>query len=114
MPGDVLDSLTVREGKARWRHLPVAMRVLAWGALLGATGLLVRAEVERPPLPGGVVAYTDLVYRRDGDRRARLDGYVPDPSPPPHGRPAVLAIHGGGWRGGNKTAYGRMAAALAG
>jgi acetyl esterase/lipase len=89
------------------------LRVLAWGALLGATGLLVRAEVERPHLPEGVVAYTDLVYRRDGDRRARLDVYVPDRPPPPGGRPAVLAIHGGGWRGGSKTAYGRMAAALA-
>jgi len=86
--------------------------VIAWAALLGVTGLLVRAEVERPTLPRGVVAYTDLVYQRDGDRRARLDIYTPAGALPARGRPAVLAIHGGGWRGGSKRGYGPMAAAL--
>ena len=90
-----------------------ALRVLAWAALLGVTGLLVRAEVERPTLPAGVLGYTDLVYRRNGDRRVRLDVYVPREAPPRGGRPCVLAIHGGGWRGGSKRSYGRMAAALA-
>jgi acetyl esterase/lipase len=111
MPGDPVRSLTVRPGGRG--IVVVGFRVLAWGALLAATGLLVRAEVERPRVPEGVVAYTDLVYRRDGDRRMRLDVYEPTGPPPPGGRPAVLAIHGGGWRGGSKAAYGRMAAALA-
>jgi acetyl esterase/lipase len=88
------------------------LRILAWGALLGVTGLLVRGEVARDPLPGDVVAYTDLVYRRDGRRTERLDVYVPARVPPRGGWPAVLAIHGGGWRGGNKRGYGQMAAAL--
>src|SRR4051812_18558123 len=56
-----------------WGIVPRVLRVLAWGALLGASGLLVRGEVARPTLPEGVVAHTDLVYRRDGDRRVRLD-----------------------------------------
>jgi acetyl esterase/lipase len=89
------------------------LRILAWGALLGVTGLLVRGEVVRDPLPGDVAAYRDLVYRRDGRRTERLDVYVPAKVPPPGGWPAVLAIHGGGWRGGNKRGYGQMAAALA-
>jgi acetyl esterase/lipase len=88
------------------------LRVIAWGALLGVAGLLVRAEVERPTLPRGVVAYTDLVYRRDGDHRARLDIYARAGPVPARGRPAVLAIHGGGWRGGSKHDYGPMAGAL--
>src|SRR5437868_2774462 len=90
-----------------------ALRLLAWGGLLGATGFLVHAEVVRPSLPSGVVSYTDLVYRRDRDRTARLDVFVPVEAPPVGGRPAVLAIHGGGWRGGSKQGYGRTAAALA-
>jgi acetyl esterase/lipase len=60
-----------------------------------------------------VSADTDLVYRRVGERRVRLDLYKPRGAPPPGGRPAVIALHGGGWRGGSKTPYGRMAAALA-
>jgi acetyl esterase/lipase len=88
------------------------LRVLAWGALLGATGLLVRGEVARDSLPGGVTAYTDLVYHRDGARTERLDVYVPAQAPPHAGWPAILAIHGGGWRGGSKRGYGQMAASL--
>jgi acetyl esterase/lipase len=87
-------------------------RVLAWAALLAVTGYLVRAEVERPALPRDVVGATDLVYRRDGNRRVRLDIYAPAAAPPRGGRPCVLAIHGGGWRGGNKRDYGPMAARL--
>jgi acetyl esterase/lipase len=86
--------------------------VLAWAALLGATGLLVRGEVARDPLPRDVVAYTDLVYRHDRGRTERLDVYVPTQTPPPGGWPAVLAIHGGGWRGGSKRGYGQTAASL--
>ncbi len=88
------------------------LRVIAWGALLGVTGLLVRAEVERPTLPRGVVAYTDLIYQGEGKQRLRLDVYTPAAAPPVQGRPAVLAIHGGGWRGGSKRGYGQTAAAL--
>jgi acetyl esterase/lipase len=88
------------------------MRLVAWGALLGATGLLVRGEVARDQVPEGVVAYTDLVYRRDGDRAVRLDVYTPGRAAPRSGWPAVLAIHGGGWRGGNKHHYGPIAARL--
>jgi acetyl esterase/lipase len=92
--------------------LSTVVRIVVWGGLLGVTGLLVRAEVDRSALPAGVVAHTDLVYRPGGDRRARLDIYMPEGPIPASGRPAVLALHGGGWRGGDKRDYGRMAAAL--
>ena len=84
-------------------------------ALLASTGLLIRAEAWRPDWPDGVTAYTDIVYRRTPQGRLRLDVYVPKSSKPVpgSGHPAVLAIHGGGWRGGSRVSYGWMAARLA-
>ncbi len=91
-------------------------RTLAWIALLGASAWLVRLEVARADRPEGVRAVTDLVYREVDGRRLRLDVYLPDDgSPIASGskRPALLAIHGGGWRGGGKGDYGRSLAPLA-
>jgi acetyl esterase/lipase len=88
-------------------------RVLAWVALAGATGLLVRGEVIRPELPEGVRVSTDLVYHESGGQRLRLDVYVPKGPAPARGRPVVVAVHGGGWRGGSKSDYGRSLAELA-
>ncbi len=84
-----------------------AARALAWLGLLGATGLLVRAEVARPDQPEGVRVVSDLVYRESSGRRPRLDVYLPPGPPPARGWPVLLAVHGGGWRGGNKADYGR-------
>lgn len=93
----------------------VAFRALAWLGLAGATGVLVRAEALRPERPEGVTAFTDLVYREVGGRRLRLDVYLPEGPPvgSGRGRPALLALHGGGWRGGGKAEYGRSVARLA-
>jgi acetyl esterase/lipase len=114
MPGVAGGSEVVPSGGGRRFAAGVWLaRVLAWGALLGATALLVGAEPERSALPRNVRAVTDLVYRRDGHRRVRLDVYSPTSPAPARGWPTVLALHGGGWRGGNKTDYGRMAAILA-
>ena len=106
-------------GSARSRFYSVGasvpVRAFAWLALAGATGLLLRAEALRPERPEGVRAFTDLVYREVGGRRLRLDVYLPNDPPvdPKRGRPVLLAIHGGGWRGGDKGDYGRSLAPLA-
>jgi acetyl esterase/lipase len=88
-------------------------RVAAWLLLLGMTGLLVRAEVGRPTLPVGVELHADLLYHHEAGRDLRLDVYRPSGPVPPGGRPAVLAIHGGGWRGGSKREFGWHVALLA-
>lgn len=93
----------------------VGWRWAAWAALLGAYGLLVQTEIERSMCPAGVSAETGVVYRRVGKRLLRLDVYRPDTAEaaPRAGWPAVLAIHGGGWTGGSRISFGRMAARLA-
>lgn len=83
------------------------VRALAWVGLIGASGLLVRGEVSRPDRPDDVRVVADLVYRSSVGRRGRLDVYLPEGAAPRGGRPALLAIHGGGWRGGGKADYGR-------
>lgn len=85
----------------------------AWLALLSVVVFVVLAERFRPRLPRGVRVYQDIVYRRSAGHAVRLDLYVPEGAVPPGGRPVVLAIHGGGWRGGSKTRYGREIARLA-
>lgn len=62
-----------------------------------------RAAATQPaPLPPGVKAIRDIQYVPDGDESQRLDLYLPEaPSKAP--MPLVVWIHGGGWRGGNKS-----------
>jgi acetyl esterase/lipase len=106
------------ETAARTRGVAVRLvplvRGLAWASLVCVAFVVVRAEAVRPELPRGVEAYTDIVYRRVGERVVKLDVYLPAAPAPDGGRPAVLAIHGGGWRGGSKKGYGREVARLAG
>jgi acetyl esterase/lipase len=85
----------------------VALLVLA-GALPGQ-----QAQRENPTfrLPDSVEIKADLVYARYGAREMHLDLFLPKQGAGPF--PAVLYIHGGGWRGGNKTAFRRQAAYLA-
>jgi acetyl esterase/lipase len=91
-----------------------AAQFLSWIVLVAVAGVLVYTEVARPKVPTGVRAYTDVIYRHVGSRRARLDVYRPtEAMVPSDGWPAIVAIHGGGWRGGTKNGYGREVARLA-
>jgi acetyl esterase/lipase len=59
-----------------------------------------------------VIRYKDVEYARYGDRTMHIDLYLPSPTPKGK-RPAVLLIHGGGWRSGNKAMEAPMATFLA-
>jgi len=91
----------------------LVIRIFAWFGLWVATGLLVRGEVRRPEPPHGVEVYRDLVYRVSGNRKIRLDLYGPQGTAPAGGRPVIVAIHGGGWRGGSKLDMQGMAVRFA-
>jgi acetyl esterase/lipase len=92
--------------RSRW-GLARFSRVAAWSSLAVVTGLLVRAEGHRDVRPDALRVAANLVYRQVTGRSPRLDLYAPPTQPPPGGWPAIVAIHGGGWRGGSRTEYGR-------
>jgi len=54
---------------------------------------------------------TDIVYGKGGGRDLLLDLFSPKESG--SDRPAIVYIHGGGWRGGNRSQFYRQAAHLA-
>ncbi|WZP00026.1 alpha/beta hydrolase [Isosphaeraceae bacterium EP7] len=64
-------------------------------------------------MPDGVLARRAVVYRVEGERRVALDLYRPEGASPRSGWPALVVIHGGGWRGGDRGEYGRSMAVLA-
>ena len=72
-----------------------AMRIFAF-----FTAALALAQT--PPLPPNVQADMDVEYSRVGDR-VFMDIFRPAGSTEPH--PAILAIHGGGFRAGKRTSY---------
>lgn len=79
----------------------------AWHSVLKLYSHAVPTELE---LRGGVRVVSDVVYASVGDRQLRMDVFLPDSG---GRRPAVLLIHGGGWRSGNPGMEFPMAARLA-
>ena len=61
-----------------------------------------RGSTEAMNVPEGVTVHRDIAYVTDGHERQKLDLYVPDAG---KNLPLIIWIHGGAWRGGNKTHY---------
>ena len=75
--------------------------------LIAATLVLAqrRGSTEAPKVPEGVTVHRDVAYVTDGHERQKLDLYVPDIG---ENLPLIIWVHGGAWRGGDKTNYIRM------
>lgn len=52
-------------------------------------------------IPGRVTVQSGVVYGRGGGRDLTCDVYVPPE--PPQGAPAILLVHGGSWRNGDRS-----------
>ena len=63
------------------------------------------------PLPAGITKHADVTYASIGDRELHLDVYAPS-TKPASPIPAIVWVHGGGWRGGSKNNIGRSAPIL--
>jgi acetyl esterase/lipase len=82
-------------------------------SLLGSSFALAQREPVPPfTKPENVEIRPDLVYAQGGGRDLKLDLYLPAQANDP--RPAIVFVHGGGWSGGNRKAFARQAAHLAG
>ena len=56
-----------------------------------------------PKIPESVTVHRDIAYVTDGHARQKLDLYVPADTG--ENLPLIIWVHGGAWRGGNKTHY---------
>lgn len=89
-----------------------------WFTSLSLLGMVIQAgpanaQEERPvQVPPNVEVKKDLVYGKGGTRDLELDLYLPRGNE--KARPAIVFIHGGGWKSGNRTTFARPAAYLAG
>ncbi len=63
-------------------------------------------------LPANVGEERNLTYCEIGERKLQLDAFIPI-NEAKQARPAVMIIHGGGWRTGNRTQHIPMAQKLA-
>ena len=61
-----------------------------------------RGQPRVPRLPQGVELIRDVVYGKGGERDLKMDILRPKQTPA-QPMPALVWIHGGGWRGGNKV-----------
>lgn len=60
----------------------------------------------------GIKEKKDIIYCTIGDRSLKLDAFYPDLDYK-KGKPAIIIIHGGGWRTGNRTQHYPLAQKLA-
>ncbi|GAB2534873.1 alpha/beta hydrolase fold domain-containing protein [Spirosoma aerophilum] len=70
-------------------------------------------QIVQPTLPTGVKAATNVVYCERNGRSLYLDAYFPTKMNTKKRLPAVLLIHGGGWRSGDRSQQIPMAQQLA-
>jgi acetyl esterase/lipase len=63
-------------------------------------------------LPAGISTSFNIVYSDEGARKLHLDLFMPKEKKK-SGRAAILFIHGGGWRSGDRTMDHQMAAKMA-
>ncbi len=62
-------------------------------------------------ISGSVVSYPNIVYGSDGDRKLLCDIFRPQKAEDP--LPAIIVVHGGGWRNGSKNKFRALAIELA-
>ena len=95
---------------------PIALTVvwvasaLAAAQVSGQDAISARAAF---PVPANVRVVRDVVYSRYGQRDLKVDVYLPPGAREGSRAPGVLVVRGGGWRTGDKEAFGFIAGQLA-
>jgi acetyl esterase/lipase len=81
----------------------LAALILVAGFLVAPAVTAARVRSLREDAHVAVRVERDLTYGTAGGQRLLLDAYLPGEQGAP--RPAVVFVHGGGWRSGDKTAF---------
>lgn len=84
----------------RGRTLPIALSLVCAAVLLATTALISQAA---PTVPDELAFTADIVYAKNGGEEQKLDLARPKQGTGPF--PAMVFVHGGGWRGGSKADY---------
>ncbi|MEZ0484349.1 alpha/beta hydrolase fold domain-containing protein [Fibrella aquatica] len=84
-----------------------------WGAYQKLKKTFPEARIVEPVTPDGVTASMNLVYCSQNGRDLHLDAFYPTKFQRRALRPAVLVIHGGGWRSGDRSQHIPLAQRLA-
>ena len=71
-------------------------------ALIALSCVGIRAQDAPPPLPAGVELVADIAYQNDSPAQ-KLDLYLPKKPGSGDLRSAIVFVHGGGWRNGDKA-----------
>src|SRR5438874_1700739 len=83
------------------KHWSLSVALLAIVAFAGGSAQDAKAKIQ---------VERDIVYGKGGDEELRLDMVRPDGDGP---FPAVVCIHGGGWRSGKRQDLAKLAELLA-
>ncbi len=77
--------------------------------------ILRKKNVAQPStkIPEEVTPHLNVVYANYGERKLLADIFVPRSAGPENRRPAVVVVHGGGWKQGDKTRFRALAIELA-
>ena len=82
-----------------------------YGAYKGALKKYPNITIANPPVPANIISKNNLVYCTVNNRDLHLDVFYPTTNKKP--LPAVLIIHGGGWRSGDRSQHIPLAQQLA-
>src|SRR5688572_25088346 len=106
------------EGKRIMKYTTcVATALIASGCTLGGLSAQQATGIESArsafPVPPTVRVVRDLVYAQYGARQLKLDVYRPPQTDQRSAVPGIVVVRGGGWRSGDKDAFGFIAGQLA-
>jgi len=91
--------------------LAIGFTTLMGAGAVVAVGLYFVAKAHAADPPSTITVDKDVVYMKAGDKPLKMDIAKPKSGEGPF--PAVICIHGGGWRGGDKTQMNNSIYALA-
>jgi acetyl esterase/lipase len=107
----ILSLFTLKAGAQTLTPGPRDTSFSTYGAYKSALKKYPNITIANPPVPANITSKNNLVYCTVNNRDLHLDVFYPTTNKKP--LPAVLIIHGGGWRSGDRSQHIPLAQQLA-